>query len=154
MNTHGRHLLVEYLGCNPEVLNNVVLIQALMEKAAIAAKTNIVFSKFKPFVPQGVSGVVVVEESHLSIHTWPEYGYAAVDFYTCGDGDPNDAHLVLKEGLQATNFEMLYVERGRGLEGGSCMTLQSHTRDTLPPPTVSVETELDSEWPQDIRANA
>lgn len=104
-----------------------------MEMAALAAKTNIVASMFQPFVPQGVSGVVVVEESHLSIHTWPEYGYAAVDFYTCGDGDPNAAHEVLKTGLQAQSFEMIYVERGRGLQGGPNMALQSHTRDSLPP---------------------
>jgi len=156
LNTHGRHLLVEYLGCDPEALNNVDQIQALMEMAAIAAKTNIVFSKFKPFVPQGVSGVVVVEESHLSIHTWPECGYAAVDFYTCGEGDPNEAHEVLRGGLQAASFEMLYVERGRGIEGhGPCMNLQSHTRDTLPPPTVSVEMTVEYPLgPQNARADA
>lgn len=153
MDTHGRHLLVEYMNCNADVLNDVNKIEALMLEAAIAARTKVVFSKFKPFVPQGVSGVVVVEESHLSIHTWPEYGYAAVDFYTCGDGDPNEAHEVLREGLGAASFEMLYVERGRGIEGhGPCMNLQSHTRDTLPPPTVSVE--MDSEWPWPLDARA
>lgn len=132
------------MGCSFDALNNAEQIQALMEMAAIAAKTNIVFSKFKPFEPQGVSGVVVVEESHLSIHTWPEHGYAAVDFYTCGEGHPNDAHEVLKAGLQAQSFEMLYVERGRGLEGGSSMQLQSHTRDSLPPP--------EGDWPSQVDA--
>lgn len=133
MNTHGRHLLVEYMGCEPAVLNNLEQIRALMERAAIAAKTNIVASMFQPFEPHGVSGAVVVEESHLSIHTWPEHGYAAVDFFTCGDGDPNEAHEVLRVGLQAQSYEMIYVERGRDFTGGPCMQLQSHTRDSVPP---------------------
>jgi S-adenosylmethionine decarboxylase proenzyme len=140
---------VEYMGCSFDALNNVEQIQALMEMAAVAAKTNIVFSKFKPFEPQGVSGVVVVEESHLSIHTWPEHGYAAVDFYTCGEGDPNEAHEVLKAGLEAQSFEMLYVERGKGLAGGPCMSLQSHTRDSLLPPP-----EVDLGWPGRDSADA
>lgn len=136
MNTAGQHLLVEYIDCNADVLNDVDKIEALMKRAAIAARTNIVASMFKPFYPQGVSGVVVVEESHLSIHTWPEYGYAAIDFFTCGDGDPNEAHEVLKKGLEAQHFEMLSVERGRSLTGGPCMRLRSHTQDGLPAPSM------------------
>lgn len=133
MDTHGKHLLIEYMGCPFEALNNVLQIQALMKQAAVAARTNIVFSKFQPFDPQGVSGVVVIEESHLSIHTWPEHGYAAVDFYTCGEGDPHQAHHVLRSGLQATVSELVYVERGRGLEGGPCMGIRKHTRDLATP---------------------
>jgi S-adenosylmethionine decarboxylase len=112
LNTHGKHLLVEYIGCNHAILNNLPKIKELMEQAALAAKTRVVASVFHPFEPQGVSGVVVIEESHLSIHTWPEHGYAAVDFYTCGKGDPEEAHVVIKEGLQAENFERINVKRG------------------------------------------
>ena len=111
--THGRHLLVEYMGCNPSTLNSLDRIKSLMKAAAKAANTTIVTSTFKPFDPQGVSGVVVIEESHLSIHTWPEVGYAAVDFYTCGKGEPEKAHEVLLMGLEATEHELIRVERGR-----------------------------------------
>lgn len=83
-----------------------------MRVAAKAAGATIVASVFQPFHPQGVSGVVVIEESHLSIHTWPEHGYASVDFFTCGDGTPERAHEVLREGLEATRAEVLVVERG------------------------------------------
>jgi S-adenosylmethionine decarboxylase proenzyme len=93
-------------------LDNVGVIQALMERAARSANMTIVASMFQPFIPQGVSGVVVVEESHLSIHTWPEHGYAAVDCYTCGDGDPQEAHRVLMTGLQAQRCEQMFVQRG------------------------------------------
>src|SRR4051812_17412892 len=92
LNTRGRHLMVEYTGCDRQVLNDLKRIETLMNEAAIAARANVVSSVFQPFSPQGVTGVVVVEESHLSIHTWPECGYAAVDFYTCGEAMPELAH--------------------------------------------------------------
>ncbi len=112
MDTLGRHLLVEYHGCTKEALNDLQHIETLMRKAAVAAGASVVASVFHPFTPQGVSGVVVVEESHLSIHTWPESGYAAVDFYTCGECNPEDANPVLKEGLGAERAEIMVVERG------------------------------------------
>ena len=123
MNTNGRHLLVEYVGCNSDALNDVNEIRALMERAARAAGMTIVQSCFHPFVPQGVTGVVVLEESHLSIHTWPEIGYAAVDLYTCGGGEPDKAHEVLRRGLESQAFEMLEVDRGLNpeLAGGTRM---------------------------------
>ena len=96
MDTRGRHLLVEYHGCAEGLLDDLAAVEALMNRAAVAANTTVVASVFHPFQPQGVSGVVVIEESHLSIHTWPEYGYAAVDFYTCGQGIPEEAHAVLQ----------------------------------------------------------
>lgn len=83
-----------------------------MNEAASAARTKIVASVFRPFHPQGVSGVVVIEESHLSIHTWPEHGYASVDFFTCGEGEPVFAHEVLRKGLKAERAELIMVDRG------------------------------------------
>lgn len=112
MDTMGRHLLVEYMSCDVAVLNNCDVIKQLLVKAAEAANTTVVTSFIKPFEPQGVSGVVVIEESHISIHTWPEHGYAAVDFFTCGNGDPEKAHEVLKDGLKAQKFESMLLSRG------------------------------------------
>lgn len=112
LDTKGKHLLVEYLGCDPIILNDVAQVRILMEQAALVAKTRVVASVFHPFNPQGVSGVVVIEESHLSIHTWPEHKYAAVDFYTCGSGIPEEAHIIIRRGLQAKQSELLMVGRG------------------------------------------
>lgn len=112
METTGRHLLVEYHGCNPSVLNDKDTIERLMKDAATAVGATIVQSVFHQFAPQGVSGVVVVEESHLSIHTWPEVGYASVDFYTCGACNPEHADSVLRAGLGATQAEIMVVDRG------------------------------------------
>lgn len=112
MNTYGRHLLVEYYDCDKATLNNLEAIEALFIAAAREAEATIVQSTFHRFAPQGVSGVVVIEESHLSIHTWPEHGYAAVDFYTCGSSNPEKAHPVLKEGLGSKRYEMMVINRG------------------------------------------
>jgi S-adenosylmethionine decarboxylase len=128
LNTRGRHLLVEYTGCDASVLDDLKRIEALMNQAAKAARTNIVASVFQPFEPHGVTGVVVVEESHLSIHTWPEHGYAAVDFFTCGESVPELAHKVLSEGLRAERAEIVTVDRGLSNAGPS-MRMRSHSTE-------------------------
>ena len=125
MNTRGRQIRVEYPGWDADVLDNLKRIQTLMKKAARAAHTRIVASVFQPFEPQGVTGVVVIEESHLSIHTWPEYGYAAVDFFTCGDSVPELAHAVLYDGLGAESAEIMLVDRGSRMPGDG-LQIRSH----------------------------
>lgn len=112
MRTESNHLLVEYWDCDRKILNDLECITTLMGTAAHAAGATVVGSIFKPFDPQGVSGVVVVEESHLSIHTWPENGYAAVDIFTCGHCSPEKAHRVLLDGLRAHRYEKMLVRRG------------------------------------------
>ena len=81
----GRHLLAEFYECDQSVLDNVEFVENQMNSAAIISGATVVKSGFHRFLPHGVSGVVIVSESHLTIHTWPEYGYAAVDVFTCGD---------------------------------------------------------------------
>jgi len=81
----GRHLLVELHGCHPDTLKKVDVVKDILVGAARACGATIVDVAFHEFNPFGVSGVVVIAESHLSIHTWPEYRYAAVDIFTCGD---------------------------------------------------------------------
>ncbi len=106
-------MLVEYYDCDTEVLNDMARLDRLMRLAAEAARATVVGSIFHTFSPQGVSGVVVVEESHFSIHTWPEYGYAAVDCYTCGDCIPEAAHEFLKKALRAEGAEVMALDRGQ-----------------------------------------
>ncbi len=112
-NVLGRHLLVEFYNCNPETLNDMDGIERIMNQAALDCGATIVQSCFHRFEPHGVSGVVVIAESHLAIHTWPEFGYASVDLYTCGDEvDPLIAYEVLKRDLQAQSDEMQVLKRG------------------------------------------
>ena len=81
----GTHLLVELRDCNPTILKNLDKVRNALVSAAKEARATIVDISFHEFNPFGISGMVVIAESHLSIHTWPEYSYAAVDIFTCGD---------------------------------------------------------------------
>ena len=113
MNALGRHLLVELHDCDREALNDLDLIRDAMLKAAIESGAEILGDSFHRFSPQGVSGVVVIAESHLSIHTWPEFGYAAVDVFTCGTCvDPEKAASVLIEKLASRNHSTMEIPRG------------------------------------------
>ncbi len=112
--TLGRHLLAEFYDCDPNVLNNATLIEEVMTDAAKIAGATIVQKTFHHFSPYGVSGVVVIAESHLAIHTWPEYGYAAVDLFTCGASvNPVVSYEYLREHLNANTA--FYSELKRGL---------------------------------------
>lgn len=112
--TLGRHLLAEFYDCDPNVLNNVQFIEKSMTDAALKAGATIVQKNFHLFSPWGVSGVVVIAESHLAIHTWPEHGYAAVDLFTCGDSvDPMVSYDYLRHIFNAKTA--FYSELRRGL---------------------------------------
>lgn len=109
----GRHLLVECYECDPEVLNDSEVIEREMAEAARRTGATIVATNFHNFSPHGVSGVVVIAESHLAIHTWPEYGYAAVDLFTCGEEcDPEPGFEHLKRALKAQRTVVTKMLRG------------------------------------------
>ena len=97
MKVLGRHVIVELVDCDRAVLDNLELIREHMLEAARKSGATVVRSVFHRYNPQGVSGVVVIAESHISVHTWPEYGYAAVDFFTCGDSV--DPETVVKQAI-------------------------------------------------------
>lgn len=85
MHALGTHLLVELRDCNPKIIKDLAKVKNALVSAAKEAKATIVDISFHEFNPFGISGMVIIAESHLSIHTWPEYSYAAVDIFTCGD---------------------------------------------------------------------
>lgn len=112
MNALGRHILVEFTGCNADVLNDVSAIEKSMISAAQIAGATVISSNFHHFSPWGVSGVVVIQESHLAIHTWPEYQYASVDLFTCGETvDPWVSFEFLKKAFEAT-YSAIEMNRG------------------------------------------
>jgi S-adenosylmethionine decarboxylase proenzyme len=114
MNALGIHVLAEYYSCNPEILNNREKVEQYLNEAAKVSGATIVATAFHGFNPHGVSGVVVIAESHLSIHTWPEYGYAAVDIFTCGESvDPWKAYKYLKERLESAHCFTKEIKRGQ-----------------------------------------
>ncbi len=113
MSALGRHILAEFYGCPMETLSDLEQIKQSMVAAALEAGAEVKETVFHQFSPQGVSGVVVISESHLAIHTWPEFGYAAVDVFTCGQTvDPWVSCNYLKQTFSAQNMSAREIKRG------------------------------------------
>ncbi len=123
MNIMGRHIIAEFSHCDKEILTDIQAIQQAMIEAVQKANAEIREVAFHRFQPQGVSGVIVISESHLSIHTWPELGYAAVDIYTCGEHtNPQLAMEHLATQLKSKAVHQMLIERG--LSNGTIYTHQ------------------------------
>jgi S-adenosylmethionine decarboxylase proenzyme len=113
LNALARHLLLELRICNEEVLDDLDFLKDCLNEAAIQSGATVVGESFYHFSPHGVSGVVNIAESHISIHTWPEYKYAAVDVFTCGeDVDPGKAVTLITERLGAQSHSLIELRRG------------------------------------------
>lgn len=113
ISTVGKHIIIELSGCNEEEINDLSRVEFLMNEAAKRANATIIKSVFHKFSPVGISGVVVISESHLSIHTWPELGYAAIDIYTCGNTTkPFKACYFLAQKFKAKEIKATYIIRG------------------------------------------
>ncbi len=113
MKALGIHLLIEFCSCNRQKIDDVEYIEKVMAQAAEIAGATVLTTAFQDFNPQGVSGVVVIAESHLTIHTWPEYGYAAVDIFTCGSSvDPWKAVDFLRDELECEEIHARDFVRG------------------------------------------
>ncbi len=113
MKPSGIHLLLELKECNSDLLDDVVYIERQMLDAAIKSGATIVGKSFHKFEPTGVTGIVAIAESHLSIHTWPEHEYAAVDIFTCGDSfSPTRAADLIISGMNSLEPSITEIKRG------------------------------------------
>jgi len=111
--TIGHHYIVEASGCDPDIIGSIERVQQILVKAAEIAGAQVWAISFSRFPPNGVSGVVVISESHISTHTWPEYRYGALDIYTCGKGvDPEKAVLYAVDAFGASTSHVTEITRG------------------------------------------
>lgn len=109
----GRHIIAEFFQADFDALNKPEELCEAMCHAAKVAGATILSSHKHFFEPHGVSCVVVIQESNLCIHTWPEFGYAAADFFTCGDTvNPWKSFDSLKEYLKAKKYNCMELQRG------------------------------------------
>ena len=109
----GSHLLIELFGCQAVTIEREDTVGEAMLEAAKVSEATIVDDCFKEFKPYGVSGAVIIQESHYTIHTWPEHGYAAVDLFYCGGTiKVRRAVETLKERFQPERIKFLVVRRG------------------------------------------
>ena len=113
MQVLGRQLLIELQGCDPKRIADVATVESALRAAAKATRATILEVVTRTFRPQGVSSVVVIAESHLAIHTWPEHGYAAVDLFTCGEtAQPRVACDYLVQQFKAADYSLKVIPRG------------------------------------------
>lgn len=110
--TFGQHVIAEFTGCNSTLLDNIEFMSKTFRKAIDIAGATLLHEVTHKFDPQGISLVFVLSESHLSIHTWPETGYAAVDMYTCGASNPSLAIEYIQRELKAESFYSTLLKRG------------------------------------------
>ena len=111
--TLGTHLLLELNECNATLLDDMELVKRALLDAAEEAGATVVGEVFHKFSPVGVTGIVCIAESHISIHTWPEHAYAAADIFTCGEKfKPLEAAHLIAESLQAQHCSVMEVKRG------------------------------------------
>jgi len=123
----GKHLVLELKDCDRDRLSDRDFLKDTLLSACRVAGATILSDSFHSFPPYGgVSGVVIIAESHFSIHTWPEYGYAAIDIFTCGNRlQPEKAVELLVRELQARDHSILELDRGiiNSLSGSTTMLL-------------------------------
>ena len=109
----GRHLIMELYDCDTTILDRAEAVEDIMLRAAEAAGATVVSHACHHFAPHGVSAIVAIGESHISIHTWPEYGYCAADIFTCGDSTDNGAAFeLIRDALGARRHVAFEVQRG------------------------------------------
>ena len=113
MKALGKHLLLELNGCDHKLLNDISFIKETMLAAAKESGATVLGESFHQFSPQGVSGVIIIAESHLTVHTWPEHGYAGADIFTCGTRvKPEKAAKVIIAKLKPITHSIILMERG------------------------------------------
>ncbi len=113
MKALGKHVLVELYDCDSKRLNDISFIKETMLAAAKKSGATVLGESFHQFSPQGVSGVIIIAESHLTIHTWPEHGYAGADIFTCGTRvKPEKAAEVIIARLKPRTHSIIKLDRG------------------------------------------
>ena len=109
----GIHIIADMYGVDPALLVRVERMKEIFEGAVKFAKLSKISSDYYQFRPEGASGIVLIAESHLSFHTWPEYGLVTLDIYTCGDPKQADlAYEYIKERLNPNRVDLVRLERG------------------------------------------
>ena len=116
MTAPGRHGLLDLYGCDENILRDAARLQTILEQAAAAARATVLYRRFHTFGGEGgVTGVLLLAESHISIHTWPEHRYAAADIFLCGHMPAQAARRTIEHGLCARNTRWQSLIRGEAV---------------------------------------
>jgi len=130
----GSHCILEMYDCPPGLLNDAAFVREAVRRAAQEARSTLLHEVHHAFEPQGVTALALLAESHISVHTWPEKGYAAADVFTCGEHtQPERACEYLKRIFQARRFQLRKLPRG--------MVVPNLPRHDRPAPVVEAAAE-------------
>ena len=111
--TFGDHYLVDLHGCDADLIANVEPTEEALLRAARDCGSTIIEHHFHQFSPHGASGIILIAESHISVHTWPENGFVAVDIFTSGTRmQPQVAIDILETAFKAERVDVVCIERG------------------------------------------
>src|SRR5947209_16804632 len=113
----NRHVLYDVWVADPAPLERTGPLEELLKRAALAGGATILHSYFHPFAPCGVTGFLLLAESHLSVHTWPEEGFAAFDIFSCGDMDTDAIVETIRQALHPVRERLQLIHRGSGGDG-------------------------------------
>jgi S-adenosylmethionine decarboxylase len=131
LKTLGRHLIAELFDCPQHLLQDVDVVQEILVSAAKVSGATIVQLVFHEFSPFGVSGVVVIAESHITVHTWPEHRFAAVDVFTCGGAmEPDIALQYIADGFCCPHPTVVELRRG-AIPAARSQIKSSHRIDSM-----------------------
>lgn len=108
----GTHYLAEFFNCDRQKINDIAHIERIMIEATERSGARMIKPFFHQFNPHGISGVIVIAESHFAIHTWPEHGYAAVDLFSCADFDYKSALKHIRVSIGAEYYSVELIRRG------------------------------------------
>ncbi|MDJ0690453.1 MAG: adenosylmethionine decarboxylase [Xenococcaceae cyanobacterium MO_188.B32] len=156
MKKMGTHLVVDAWQAPAELLNDPERIRSALIEAIAAGEATLIDICVHQFSPHGVTATVTLAESHIAIHTWPEYGYFAADLFFCGRGKPAVAMKVLQQALQAGQVKMQEIERGFSDDIDTAIlqsdpayrlhrvTQEKANQETSPNPTVNIKQRLEA----------
>ena len=131
MKALGKHIILELYGCDREILNDREKVGDFIIESVRISGATLLHPYFHQFSPQGVSGVAVIAESHFTIHTWPEYGYAALDIFTCGDDIDSDVAVsYLRKQFNAESIQVVELKRGALDVPSECLKHKQGAEDT------------------------
>ncbi len=114
----SEHLIADFFECDPNILSDSEFIEITLIKAVEVLGATMLEKCTKKYSPKGVTMVIVLAESHISIHTWPENGFAALDIYTCGDKTTRDTYEFLKAEFKPAESKAVIVNRGPEIRAG------------------------------------
>ena len=110
--TKGQHLIIEFTNCNEKIINNLEILDDFLSKEILKYDLTILQKSSHKFEPHGVTMLYLLSESHLSIHTWPEYGYLSFDLYSCGKSDIEPLIIDICNFLEGNIHKKLLLNRG------------------------------------------